>query len=60
MPELLAKARLEHGAVAVEGTPRRLTVLVSGLAARQPDAEERVRGPPAKVWMSATCNVFVH
>lgn len=49
MPELLQKLRLSHSGISVEGTPRRLAVLVSGLAARQDDAEDRIRGPPAKV-----------
>lgn len=35
--------------MSVEGTPRRLAVMVADLAARQPDAEDKVRGPPAKV-----------
>lgn len=49
VPELLQKLRLSHNGISVEGTPRRLAVLVSGLAARQEDAENRMRGPPAKV-----------
>ena len=49
MFELLQRLRLSHSGVCVEGTPRRLAVLVSGLAARQEDAENRLRGPPAKV-----------
>lgn len=49
MPQLLDKARLQHSGVSVEGTPRRLAVLVRSLAASQPDASDRVRGPPAKV-----------
>lgn len=49
MPELLQRLRLSHSGVCVEGTPRRLAVLVPGLAARQEDAENRLRGPPAKV-----------
>ncbi len=38
---------LEHGKVAVYGTPRRLAVYVESLAARQPDREELVKGPSA-------------
>jgi glycyl-tRNA synthetase len=49
MVELLQRLRLSHSGVSVEGTPRRVAVLVSGLAARQTDAENRMRGPPAKV-----------
>ncbi len=49
VPELLGRARLQHEAVAVEGTPRRLAVMVTALAACQTDAQDRIRGPPAKV-----------
>lgn len=46
-PKLLAEARLTHGDVKVYGTPRRLALLVSDLAPRQPDREMVVKGPPA-------------
>ena len=49
VPALLARLRLSHGEVAVHSTPRRLAVAVAAVAARQPDVEESVRGPPAKV-----------
>ena len=49
VPALLDRLRLGHGGVTVEGTPRRLAVLVHELAARQSNNSERVRGPPAKV-----------
>ena len=49
MPELLSRLRLQHAGIRVQGTPRRLAVLVASLACQQPDAEDRVRGPPAKV-----------
>ena len=42
----LAAARLPHGDVRGLGTPRRLAVLVSRLADRQPDLNEEVVGPP--------------
>lgn len=48
LPALLAELRLAHGAVTVGGTPRRLCVLVTGLAARQTDQESRVVGPPLR------------
>ena len=48
VPALLAKARLTHGAIAVDATPRRLVVRVADLAPSASDAAERVRGPPAK------------
>ena len=41
----LAAARLTHDGVRALGTPRRLAVIVRGLADRQPDL--RVRTPPA-------------
>jgi glycyl-tRNA synthetase beta chain len=44
----LAELRLAHGAIRALGTPRRLALLVSGVAARQPDLEEEVTGPPVK------------
>ena len=49
MPQLLRKLKLGHGLVKVESTPRRLAVIVESVQAKQEDAEERVRGPPAKV-----------
>ena len=39
--------RLSHGGLQVFGTPRRLVVSVDDLAARQPDLEQVVKGPPA-------------
>ncbi|MEO8082644.1 MAG: glycine--tRNA ligase subunit beta, partial [Ardenticatenales bacterium] len=48
IPPLLAEARIAHGDVTVEGTPRRLIVTVHALAARQEGIEEQVVGPPAK------------
>ena len=47
VPELLDKLRLAHGHVVVEGTPRRLAVIVHHLVGKQPDLEEVVKGPPA-------------
>jgi glycyl-tRNA synthetase len=49
VPALLAELRLEHGAIEVKGTPRRLAVMVDNLAPRQADEEVVVKGPPAKV-----------
>jgi len=50
---LLARLESERLGVAAENvrtyaTPRRLTFVVSGLPARQPDAQTEVRGPSAK------------
>jgi glycyl-tRNA synthetase beta chain len=44
----LAELRLTHEAVHAYGTPRRLTLLVQGLATHQPDLEEEVTGPPVR------------
>lgn len=49
----LDAARLEHGEVKPLGTPRRMALLVEGLAERQPDRRERVLGPPANVAFDA-------
>lgn len=42
----LDAARLTYGEVTALGTPRRLALVVRGLADRQPDLDERVVGPP--------------
>ncbi len=44
----LSGARLGFGEIRTLGTPRRLTVIVTGLAAEQEDAVEEVRGPNTK------------
>jgi glycyl-tRNA synthetase len=46
VPQLLSELRLEHGDVQIVGTPRRLAVLVEGLAPQQVDRIEEVKGPP--------------
>jgi len=46
-PALLDQLRLGYDGLEVHGTPRRLVVMVSGLAARQTDLETVVKGPPA-------------
>lgn len=48
LPALLDESRLSYQTLSVMGTPRRLTALVEGLAARQPDLEEVIKGPPAE------------
>jgi glycyl-tRNA synthetase len=47
VPALLADLRLNHGAVMIMGTPRRLVVYVECLEQQQSDREELVKGPPA-------------
>ncbi len=48
-PARLAKARLDYENLRALGTPRRLAVLVKGLAPRQRPVEELVKGPPVRV-----------
>jgi glycyl-tRNA synthetase beta chain len=48
--ELLKNNRLEPaGEVTRAETPRRLSVIVSGIPARQPDTQEQITGPATKV-----------
>lgn len=58
LPELLGKRlrelRLEHGAVRAYGTPRRLAVIADSVASQQPDLDEQVQGPPARVAFDAS------
>lgn len=52
LPELAQKRfsdlRLAFGSVHAYGTPRRLALVVKGLAGRQSDLDEEVTGPPVK------------
>ncbi len=47
VPNGLQESRLEHGAVRIHGTPRRLVVHVEDLAPRQTDLRRTRKGPPA-------------
>ena len=47
--EMLDRTKLSHGAVSVEGTPRRIVVCVDDLVPQTSAQTEDVRGPPAKV-----------
>jgi glycyl-tRNA synthetase len=47
VPEFLDKLRLGYERVSVDGTPRRLAVIVDGLQPRQEDLETVAKGPPA-------------
>ena len=49
LPDALRSTRLEHGEWRVLGTPRRLALIVSGVAPMQPDEERVIKGPPVKV-----------
>ena len=49
----LRELRLSHGAVRALGTPRRLALIVHGVASAQPDLDEEALGPPARVAFDA-------
>ena len=53
----LATARLAHAGIRALGTPRRLAVIVTGLAERQPDLDEEVVGPPVGAAFAADGSV---
>ncbi|HMJ12378.1 MAG TPA: glycine--tRNA ligase subunit beta, partial [Polyangiaceae bacterium] len=57
LPELFGRRmkelRLSHGALHAYGTPRRLAVVAEQVAERQPDLDEQVVGPPARVAFDA-------
>ncbi len=48
-----AESALSHGDMRVWGTPRRLVLLVEGLADEQPDIREEIMGPSAKAGLDA-------
>jgi glycyl-tRNA synthetase len=48
LPGWLDGVRLEHGAIRVVGTPRRIVILVDDLKTRQSDVKRIVKGPPAE------------
>ena len=45
---MLREARLSYDKIRGLGTPRRLTLLIDGLAERQEDLKEEVKGPSKK------------
>ncbi len=49
IPQSLEEMFLTPEAVEVYGTPRRLAVLIKGIAQKQEDREEEIKGPPGKV-----------
>jgi glycyl-tRNA synthetase len=53
VPARLEEARLDYDSLRVLGTPRRLVVLIEGLAPRQRQVEEAVKGPPKRVAFDA-------
>jgi len=50
---MFADLRLTHGDITTWGTPRRLTLMVSGVEDRQPDVDEEAMGPAVKVAFDA-------
>lgn len=52
--EGLRELRLEHGPVRALGTPRRLALLVEGVASRQGEKVEEVKGPSARAAFDAS------
>ncbi len=53
LQQKLGDARIPHGKAAVYGTPRRLAVQVSDVAAKQTSVSSEVIGPPARVGFDA-------
>jgi len=51
--EKLASARLSHGKMLPSGTPRRIAILVEGVADRSPDVRRQALGPPVKAAFAA-------
>jgi glycyl-tRNA synthetase len=47
VPEFLDNLRLGYKGISIEGTPRRLTIVVDSLQPRQKDLETVAKGPPA-------------
>ena len=47
--ENLREKNLEFDSVSTLGTPRRMTLLVNGLVERQPDVQEKIVGPAARI-----------
>ncbi len=48
IPTTLQEQLLTPQDISVYGTPRRLAVVITGLADKQPDREQEVKGPPAE------------
>jgi len=55
---VLQRERLGYGLVRVLGTPRRIAILVDGLAARQPDEVKELTGPPERVAVDPETGAF--
>ncbi|MDI9602104.1 MAG: glycine--tRNA ligase subunit beta, partial [Acidobacteriota bacterium] len=53
MAAALGSWRLEFGSIRATGTPRRLVLVVEGLAEKQPDRRVEVQGPPKQACFDA-------
>jgi glycyl-tRNA synthetase beta chain len=53
MTNWLDQSRITHGTVHAYATPRRLAVLVEGVAEKQEDTEEELKGPSRKIAQDA-------
>ena len=49
LSQKLASARIDHGRIKLLGTPRRLALLMEGVAEKQKSISSEMIGPPAKV-----------
>ena len=56
LTERLAATRLDHGAITVEGTPRRIVATVADVAPAEPDATQLRKGPKWKAAFDADGN----
>jgi glycyl-tRNA synthetase len=48
VPCMIDELHLQHGAIEIQGTPRRLVISIERLTSQQPDMVEIIKGPPAK------------
>ena len=55
--EKAAELKIDHGAVKVMGTPRRLALLVAGVADKQEDIREELLGPSQKAGFDGDGNM---
>ncbi|MGI6165265.1 MAG: glycine--tRNA ligase subunit beta [Limnochordia bacterium] len=52
----LGEARISYNKVNTFGTPRRLALIIEGVAGKQQDLEEEIKGPPLKVAFDSAGN----
>ncbi len=53
MADALSRARIDHGPSKIMGTPRRLTLIIEGVADQQKEKTSVLTGPPEKVGFDA-------